>query len=75
MLEAGICQPSSSSWASPYNIVKKKNGERRPFGDLNAITAPDQHIHDINQVFAGKTVFFTIDLVSAYHHTVRALRV
>lgn len=29
---------------------------------MNAIT-----VHDIKQVFAGKSVFSTIDLVSAYH--------
>jgi len=55
-------------------MVKNKNGEGRQCGDyrrLKAITLPDRHpllhVHTINQVFAGRAVFSTIDLVSAYH--------
>lgn len=74
LMEAGICRPSDSNWASPLHLVKKPNGAWRPCGDyrrLNAITVPDRypvpHIHDFAHVFHSKTVFSKIDLVKAYN--------
>lgn len=73
MVEQGICQPSSSQWASPLHLVKKENGDWRPCGDfrkLNSVTTPDRyplpHIQDFTYHLAGCTVFSKIDLVKAY---------
>lgn len=74
MLKAGICRPSSSSWASPLHLSKKADGSYRPCGDyraLNAITVPDRYpipyLNDFASNLQGKTIFSKIDLQRAYN--------
>lgn len=75
MLEAGICRPSKSAWASPLHLVPKKDGQVRPCGDyraLNAITKPDRYpiprVQDFTYLLNKKTVFSKIDIKKAYHN-------
>lgn len=74
LLDASIYRPSSSPWASPFHMVKKKNGEWRPcryYRKLNAITEPDRypipHIHDFTHWLEESKIFSTIDLRRAFH--------
>ncbi|XP_025158061.1 uncharacterized protein LOC112589349 [Harpegnathos saltator] len=69
-----IVRPSSSQWASPIHLVKKKTGGWRATGDyrrLNASTVPDWYplpnIEDLLQDCHGCTVFSVVDLERAYY--------
>lgn len=74
MLEAGICRPSKSPWASPLHVTKKKNGDLRLCGDyrrLNAITVPDRYpvprILDFTYILNNTSIYTRIDLTRAYN--------
>lgn len=73
MESQGLIEPSSSSWASPLVLPKKKNGEYRlcvDFRKLNAKTVSNAYpIPDLRELLRqvqGAKVFSTLDLNSGY---------
>lgn len=74
LLDFEVIRPSSSAWASPIHLVKKKNGSYRLCGDyrkLNSVTVIDKYapplIQSLFLVTHGKQIFSTIDLDRAYN--------
>ncbi|PIK34965.1 retrovirus-related Pol polyprotein from transposon 17.6 [Apostichopus japonicus] len=72
MLDAGVVEPSSSPWASPIVLVKKKNGSTRfcvDYRRLNTLTVKDSYPIP-NCRFTGCDGrfrwFSTLDLASGY---------
>ncbi|CAJ0626548.1 8149_t:CDS:2 [Entrophospora sp. SA101] len=73
MLENGIIRESTSSWASPIVVVKKKNNKLRfcvDYRKLNAYTEQDKYplplIADIFDSLEGSKYFSSLDLASGY---------
>ena len=73
MLAQDVISPSSSPWASPIVLVKKKDGRTRfcvDYRKLNHLTRKDAYplprIDDTLNTLAGSKWFSTLDLISGY---------
>ncbi len=73
MLKSEVVQPSSSPWASPIVLVKKKDNSFRfcvDYRKLNDVTHKDAYplprIDDTLDSLSGSKWFSTIDLLSGY---------
>ena len=73
MQEKGVIQPSSSPWASPIVLVRKKDGTMRfciDYRKLNAVTKADKfplpRIDDLLDQLGKAQYFSTVDLAAGY---------
>eukprot|EP00794_Sanderia_malayensis_P011722 gene11722-biopygen9393 len=73
MLAQSVIQPSTSPWASPVVLVKKKDGSYRfciDYRKLNSITKQDAsplpRVDDLLDALNGYSMFSTLDLRSGY---------
>lgn len=73
MLQYGVVQSSTSPWAAPIVLVKKKDGTTRfcvDYRKLNNVTRKDAyplpHIDETLDALSGAKVFSTLDLASGY---------
>ena len=73
MLHKDVIQPSSSPWAAPIVLVRKKHGSRRfcvDYRKINAITRKDAYpiprVDDALDTLSGSQWFTTLDMISGY---------
>ena len=73
MQSTGVVEPSSSPWASPVVMVRKKDGSHRfcvDYRELNAVTKADTfplpRIDDLLDQLEAARYFTTLDLASGY---------
>ena len=73
MLKQGIIEPSTSPWASPVVLVKKRDGTTRfcvDYRKLNALTLKDAYplprIEETIDALSGSQWFCTVDAASGY---------
>ncbi len=73
MQSLGVIRPSSSDWASPIVLVKKKDGSLRfcvDYRELNSVTKSDlfplPRIDDLLDQLGKSRFFSTLDLASGY---------
>jgi hypothetical protein len=72
MHNAGVIEPSSSPWASPVVLVRKKDGTRFcvDYRKLNHVTKKDSYpllrIDDTLEALAGAKWFSSLDIKSGY---------
>ena len=73
MLRKDVIQPSSSPWAAPIVLVRKKDGSRRfcvDYRKINAITRKDAYpipwVDDALDTLSGSQWFTTLDMISGY---------
>ena len=79
LLARGIIRPSTSPWASPIVVVRKKSGELRlcvDYRKLNDVTKKDSfpipRIDECLDALGGATHFSSLDLASGYYQVAMA---